>query len=113
MIPPVPVLEDYGISPSRGFLPSVTPLERLHDPYYDRWEAIVINLQALLLSKRLRGVVERLPVLSTERLQTEREWQRAYSVLGFIAHGYIWGGDKPLEVSALDDVAEMIVDTNG
>lgn len=99
MIPPIPILEEYGISPSHGFLPSVTPLDRLPDPYYDPWEVIVNNLQALLLSKRLRGLVERLPILSTDHLHGEREWQRAYSVLGFISHGYIWGGDRPLEVS--------------
>ncbi|KAI9795996.1 MAG: hypothetical protein M1833_006572 [Piccolia ochrophora] len=97
MIPPIPVLEHYGISPLNGFLPSDLPLQVLPDPYYARWEAIVANLQALLLSKRLRGVVERLPILSTCQLENEAEWRRAYSVLGFISHAYIWGGDRPSE----------------
>ena len=98
MLPPVPVLGDYGISPEYGFLPSQLPLERLPDPYYNKWEAIVANLQGLILSKRLRGVIERLPILTTAGLEHDSEWRRAYSLLCFMAHGYIWGGDSPAEV---------------
>ncbi|KAK3936544.1 Indoleamine 2,3-dioxygenase [Diplogelasinospora grovesii] len=95
MLPSIPVLADYGLSPTHGFLPDVLPLTRLPDPYYNKWEAIVANLQALILSKRLRGVVDRLPVLSTIGLEHDAEWRRAYSLLTFMAHGYIWGGDSP------------------
>lgn len=98
MIPPIPLLEDYDISPEYGFLPMELPLEVLPDPYYNRWEAIVANLQALLLSKRLKGVIQQLPVLSTSRLYNQAEWRRAYVLLSFMTHGYIWGGDKPEEV---------------
>ncbi len=101
MLPPVPSIEDYGISASRGFLPIEGPLQRLPDAYYDPWEAIVGNLQALLLTRRLRGIVEALPVLSTDYLHDEFEWRRAYSVLGFIAHAYIWGGDNPIDVRTM------------
>lgn len=97
MLPPIPVLADYGISPTRGFLPDVLPLTRLPDPYYNKWEAIAANLQGLILSKRLRGVVDRLPVLSTVGLEHDAEWRRAYVLLCFIAHAYIWGGDSPSE----------------
>ncbi|KAK4459720.1 Indoleamine 2,3-dioxygenase [Cladorrhinum samala] len=95
MLPRIPNLADYGISPKHGFLPDVLPLTRLPDPYYHKWEAIAANLQALILSKRLRGVVDRLPVLSTIGLEHEAEWRRAYILLSFMAHGYIWGGDSP------------------
>ena len=98
MIPPIPTLQDYGISPTYGFLPMELPLEVLPDPYYRRWEAIAGNLQALILSRRLRGVIESLPVLSTSRLQHPSEWRRAYSILSFMTHAYIWGGDRPEEV---------------
>lgn len=97
MFPPIPVLSDYGISPTHGFLPDVLPLTRLPDPYYNKWEAIAANLQALILSKRLRGVIDRLPVFSTIGLEHDAEWRRAYSLLTFMAHGYIWGGDSPSE----------------
>ncbi|KAI0549842.1 indoleamine 2,3-dioxygenase [Xylaria curta] len=94
---PVPLLSDYGISPTHGFLPNVLPLTRLPDPYYNKWESIASNLQGLILSKRLRGVIDRLPVLSTIGLEHDAEWRRAYMLLTFFAHGYIWGGDTPCD----------------
>lgn len=98
MLPPIPVLADYGISPEHGFLPPTTPLQALPNPYYAKWESIVSNLQALLLSRRLRSTIDSLPVLSTSYLRTDAEWRRAYVVLIFMLHGYIWGGDIPAEV---------------
>ena len=101
MIPPLPLLDEYGISPEYGFLPRELPLDLLPDPYYNRWETVVANMQALLLSKRLRGIVDSSPVLSTSRLQHPAEWRRAYMLLAFTMHAYIWGGDKPEEVDSL------------
>jgi indoleamine 2,3-dioxygenase len=98
MLAPIPRLEDYGLSPNTGFLPAELPLQRLPHPAYDKWERIINNFQSLLLSKRLRTVIDRLPVLPTSHLETEPEWRRAYSMLAFMAHGYIWGGEKPSEV---------------
>lgn len=97
MLPPIPDPRDYGVSPNHGFLPETLPLTRLPDPYYNKWEAVVANLQALVLSRRLRGIVENLPVLSTVGLEHEAEWRRAYSLLSFMLHAYIWGGDAPAE----------------
>lgn len=94
---PIPRPEDYDVSPLNGFLPAEPPLERLPDPYYEPWEYIMKNLQGLILSKRLHEVVNRMPVLSTNRLTDDAQWRRAYSVLGFIAHAYIWGGQRPME----------------
>ena len=94
---PIPRPEDYDVSPLNGFLPAEPPLERLPDPYYEPWEYIIKNLQGLILSKRLHEVVNRMPVLSTNRLTDDAQWRRAYSVLGFIAHAYIWGGQRPME----------------
>lgn len=97
MLPDVPVLSDYGISPTTGFLPEVLPLTRLPDPYYHKWESIVSELQPLILSRRIRSVADDLPVLSTAGLEHDAEWRRAYSLLCFMAHAYIWGGDSPAE----------------
>lgn len=94
---PIPNPEDYDVSTKNGFLPTEPPLEILPDAYYEPWEHIVKNLQGLILSKRLREVVEKLPVLSTDRLEGEAQWRRAYTALAFIAHAYIWGGKKPSE----------------
>lgn len=98
MLPPIPDIGDYGISPENGFLPCHLPLERLPDPYYNKWEAIIANLQGLILSRRLRGVIDRLPVLSTAGLEHDMEWRRAYMMLSFMVHGYMWSGDQPSDV---------------
>ncbi|KZZ94382.1 Indoleamine 2,3-dioxygenase subfamily [Moelleriella libera RCEF 2490] len=97
MLPPIPALSDYGLSARHGFLPETLPLTRLPDPHYNKWEAIAANLQALVLTRRLRGIVDQLPILSTDGLVHESEWRRAYSLLCFIAHAYIWGGDTPAD----------------
>lgn len=98
----IPRLSDYGISRENGFLPDTAPLRRLPDPYYAQWEQVVENLQALILTQRLRGVIDKLPVLGTDGLIEESEWRRAYLLMGFMAHGYIWNGDKPADVSIYD-----------
>lgn len=99
MLPPLPRLEDYGVDRENGFLPSELPLPCLSNAVYERWERIINNFQSLLLSKRLRTVIDRLPIIPATHLESEPEWRRAYSVLTFLAHGYIWGGEQPSEVS--------------
>ena len=101
MLAPIPRLENYDISPVNGFLPDELPLDVLPDPYYKPWESIVRNLQGLILGRRLRGVVNGMRILSTDYLKSEAEWRRAYSLLAFLSHAYIWGGDGPAEVSNL------------
>jgi indoleamine 2,3-dioxygenase len=32
-------------------------------------------------------------------LKTVLEWRRAYSILTFLAHGFIWSGEHAAEVS--------------
>ena len=98
MLPPIPYPDDYGVSQYYGFLPNELPLEILPDPYYKRWEYVVSNLQALLLSKRLRHTIDNLPIVTASRLRTPAEWRRAYVLLSFMTHAYIWGGDRPEEV---------------
>lgn len=101
---PSPSLEDYTVS-SNGFLPEHPPLERLLDPYYAPWETLAESLPTALAEQTLRASVDRLPILLTDRLPTESEWRRACLVLGFLAHAYIWGGDKPSEVCSPSFVA--------
>ncbi|ESX00135.1 hypothetical protein KL918_004921 [Ogataea parapolymorpha] len=91
---PLPDLAQYDVSEKTGFLPEEMPLESL-GPYYEPWERLVRALPGLLLTKRIRAVVDALPLLSTVQLQTEAEFRRAHSVLGFLAHAYIWGVAEP------------------
>ncbi|KAJ3155826.1 hypothetical protein HDU89_005384 [Geranomyces variabilis] len=88
----IPTLKDYDVDPVYGFLPAnPLPIRRLPHPY-EPWENILDNLNALLLAGSLRRTVENLPLLSTDLLANDREWQRAYLVLSFIGQAYVWGG---------------------
>jgi indoleamine 2,3-dioxygenase len=91
-------LSDFGVLLQNGFLPDQLPLRRLPDLYYESWERVVGRMPSLLTLNRLRCEVDALPVLSTSGLASEKEWQRAYLLLSFMTHGYIWGGEKPSEV---------------
>src|ERR1700753_2334601 len=94
---PIPELHDYGMSPEYGFLPPELPPARFSDRYFSTWEAVAANLPQLISRKRVRGIVNEMQILSTSKLTAESEWQRAYTILTFIAHGYIWGDSPPAE----------------
>ncbi|GBB93036.1 hypothetical protein RclHR1_00210032 [Rhizophagus clarus] len=101
----VPRLEDYDISPSTGFLPSTPPLECLPDSYYEPWETLISMFHNLLLAGRLREYVKKLPILKTDRLKTPEEYRRAFLVLSFIAHGYVWGKYEKVSDRLPDNIA--------
>lgn len=81
-----------------GFLPDELPVQRLGDPYYDGWEFIMDNLSDLLQTRSLRDAVDDLGVASTSRLSSVGEWRRAYLILSFFTHSYIWEAGGPAEV---------------
>ncbi|KAF9970189.1 hypothetical protein BGZ73_007193 [Actinomortierella ambigua] len=87
----LPVLEDYDISPLTGFLPVDEPLGRLPDPYFAPWEEVFSQFNGLLLANRLRQRCNELPVLDATKLKTKPEQRRAYLMLSFLSHGYVWG----------------------
>ncbi|GAW26666.1 putative indoleamine -dioxygenase [Rosellinia necatrix] len=81
-----------------GFLPAEQPLRRLPDAYYEEWEEIVGDLPNLIKERAIRSKIDNMSLLTTAKLKTEREWQRAYVILSFLTHSYIWGGDVPSEI---------------
>ena len=74
----IPILKDYGLSATFGFLPQELPLVLLPDPCYNTWENVVANLPALIRDRELRQAIDRLPTLDTSGLKDEAEWRRAY-----------------------------------
>ncbi|KAK4206893.1 putative indoleamine 2,3-dioxygenase [Rhypophila decipiens] len=81
-----------------GFLPDRVPLSRLPDPYYAPWESLIQSLASHIQDNTVRDHINKLPVLALDRLHTEDERRRAYLILTFFAHGYIWGGAEPADV---------------
>ncbi|MCS7209756.1 MAG: indoleamine 2,3-dioxygenase, partial [Fimbriimonadales bacterium] len=90
-------LEDYEVHPERGFLPAEDPLPYLEDPYYTPWEQVAAELPKLLVAHKVRSVVDSMPRLTPERLQTDRERCRAMMLLSYIGHAYVWNGDAPAQ----------------
>ncbi|KAF1915790.1 Indoleamine 2,3-dioxygenase [Ampelomyces quisqualis] len=97
VLPSIAAMSEYGIS-RNGFLPATTPLRRLPHSYYEPWESIIEELPTLIETQEIRNRVDKLPVLSTCFLDAEAEWQRVYSILAFIAQGYIWSGPEPSDI---------------
>ncbi|KAK1993960.1 indoleamine 2,3-dioxygenase [Colletotrichum falcatum] len=90
-------LRKYAITPN-GFLPADPPLRVLSDVYFAPWERVIQHLPELLKTGKLRREVDSLSVLSIENLRDEAECRRAYVILVFLAHAYVWGGKTPKEV---------------
>lgn len=108
-LPSPAALPQYGIS-TNGFLPAQSPLSRLPNDYYQPWENIIVQLPTLIERQQIRQCVDDLPVLDCSRLQSEAEWQRAYSVLALITQGYVWTGPEPSQVSQhLPDPSHIVV----
>ncbi|KAJ1960682.1 tryptophan 2,3- dioxygenase [Dipsacomyces acuminosporus] len=101
-------LEDYDISPTHGFLPAVPPLLRLPDPYYEPWEKLMDKFNAYLLTRQIRRLVNKLPVLDAGKLKTLAEHQRAFTILSFLAHAYVWGRNSAASESAADRLPAAI-----
>ncbi|KAL3464987.1 Indoleamine 2,3-dioxygenase [Aspergillus heterothallicus] len=90
-------LSEYEVSSRNGFLPD-KPLQPLQNPYYAPWETVAQDLTASISDGTLRHAVDSLPVLSTSELQAESEWRRAYVILAYLTHAYVWGGDQPKDI---------------
>lgn len=88
-------IHSFDVSERTGFLPSEFPVTCLPQEYYRPWEELVANLPALLLTKRIRALVDEMPLLETDRLENVPQIRRAYQVLGFLAHAYVWGTNEP------------------
>ncbi|KAL6816208.1 indoleamine 2,3-dioxygenase [Trichoderma camerunense] len=81
-----------------AFLPQEKPCKQLSDRYYEPWETIAAQLPTLIENREMRDAINRLSILSTDGLNTEPEWRRAYVMLAYMTHAYIWAGDNPEEV---------------
>ncbi|KAG9254791.1 Indoleamine 2,3-dioxygenase [Emericellopsis atlantica] len=81
-----------------AFLPAHSPCEVLSDNCYQPWEIIAQHLPQHIERGSIRRAVQDLPVLPTDRLRSLSEWRRAYVILAFMTHAYVWGGDQPEQI---------------
>eukprot|EP01134_Creolimax_fragrantissima_P002938 CFRG2938T1 len=85
----VPVLEDFNISKTTGFLPEKDPLLSLPAKYAS-WDKAAAEMPSYLLAGCMRQQLDMIPSLSIVDLTTEAEYQRAYSILSMLSHAYVW-----------------------
>lgn len=81
-------LDSYYVSEELGFILR-EPLREL-PPYYKPWLDIALQLPELVHSHELRSRVSRMPLLSSQYLQTHRELRLAHLALGATTMGYVW-----------------------
>ena len=74
----IPNPSEYGISPKFGFLSPNAPAKSFKDPYYQPWDSISSNISSLIKSGQLDAQIDKIPILSTDRLKDEVEYRRAY-----------------------------------
>lgn len=92
------LLSKYGISPTLGFLSPDQPPTSFTSPYYGEWDTLASQLSKLQKSQKLVTKIQQLPILDSCHLEAEPEYRRAYVVLGFLIHAYVWGGSSaPLQ----------------
>lgn len=93
-------LAAFDISLHNGFLPTDSPLTHLEDSYYQPWEDLIHELPSLISTRQVRAKVNEIPLLATTQLLREPQWQRAYMILSFLTHAYIWSGSSPSQTLA-------------
>jgi indoleamine 2,3-dioxygenase len=82
-------LAKFRVDPARGFLPSQDPLTKLPS-IYEAWDEIGAELGTLLMTHKLRSKLDRLALLDSDRLQNDREEERAFLLLSVFANAYVW-----------------------
>ena len=91
-----PSIYNYEVSPTFGFLPPHPPLRSL-PTQYKHWDELASHLSTSIAHKALRFEVDSLPIISSSKLTSLEQLHRAFVVLGFLIHGYVWcdGSDRP------------------
>ena len=84
------ILQEFDISPSLGFLSCSPPIARLPEEY-DSWEQIASGLPGIIAQGQLEKTIESLATIETTYLTLDLQWKRAYVLLAFITHAYVWG----------------------
>lgn len=74
--------------PSRAFLPSVDPLQKLPDDYR-LWNGLIVDLPDLLAAGRARRALQKIPLLDVRPLKDERERELALGMLSVFGHAAV------------------------
>jgi indoleamine 2,3-dioxygenase len=96
----IPDLNAFGLSRTKGFLSNDPPVLKFSNNYYEKWDDLISKLPNLISSHKINDEIQHLPILNASNLSSELEFRRAYVVLAFLVHAYVWGSThdgKPVE----------------
>ncbi len=81
---------------SHGFLPTPDPLTRLPATSFAPWEEMAAQLSKLVLTPQIRPIVENLPPFPVKDLMDDREYERAMTMLAYMASLYLYAPGLPV-----------------
>lgn len=89
-------LSAFDVDPVRGFLPAEDPLTSLPSAFAP-WDEAARNLPKLLMTDRIRSIIDALPPFPVDQLSGDREVRRAMQVLSYLGHAYVWGEQSTVD----------------
>jgi indoleamine 2,3-dioxygenase len=90
--------EGFGVSSRYGFLSPQPPLNSFHHRYYAPWDDLGSRLPDLIRDNELEQAIHDLPMLDIKHLTTNLDYQRAYTILAFAVHGFVWSSAPPRDL---------------
>lgn len=97
-MPKLASLEDYDVTPARGFLCGFDAADARLPSRFDPITAAGDALPDLLMSARMRAMIEALPVLNTDELTSSPDDAAARVAMvrySFLTQAYVWGAPEP------------------
>lgn len=89
---------------TNGFLPPHDPLPRL-GVGFQAWEEIAAEMSKLALTDYLRPFVQQLPPFPAHLLATEAQYERAMTLLSYMAALYVYAPEQPISTSLPPNLA--------
>ena len=84
-------MKEYGVPPTRGFLPPRDPCTQLSNPRCEEWEIFGTQLPDLLSAGQCRQVLSTMKAIDWHCIGTSRAQQRrAFLLLSAMANAYLW-----------------------
>ena len=84
-------MKEYGVHPTRGFLPPRDPCTQLSNPRCEEWEIFGTQLPDLLSAGQCRQVLSTMKAIDWHCIGTSRAQQRrAFLLLSAMANAYLW-----------------------
>ena len=99
------ILEEFQVGRKNGFLGDELPLKRLREENHEEWEKVMDQLSVLLHTEKkiLYQKIENLPDFKVEELierADKREMRRAFLVLSFLSHAYVFADSSFIPLSS-------------